>query len=180
MRHAKEMRMPTEVKRTITINRPRMEVYNYWRELKNLPNFMEHLVSVRGNEDGITHWVAKAPVGTVEWTAELVLDRPGEVISWRSVAHADVTNAGEVQFRDADGSKGTEVEVHLSYDPPAGKLGTIVAKLFGEEPDQQIRDDLERFKQIMEGGQAGIPEKLSREEIASLEGDAAVGGNVSA
>ena len=171
--------MPTEVKRTITINRPRMEVYQYWRELKNLPNFMEHLVSVRGNEDGITHWVAKAPVGTVEWTAELVLDRPGEVISWRSVAHADVTNAGEVQFRDADGGRGTEVEVRLSYDPPAGKLGTIVAKLFGEEPDQQIRDDLERFKQIMETGSAG-DEKPTDEKVASLEGDDTVGGNVSA
>ena len=167
--------MPTEVRRTITINRPRMEVYSYWRELKNLPNFMEHLVSVRGNEDGITHWVAKAPLGqTVEWTAELVLDRPGEVISWRSVVHADVTNAGEVQFRDADGGKGTEVEVHLSYDPPAGKLGTIVAKLFGEEPDQQIRDDLERFKQIMETGSA------AGEQVPALENDDTVGGNVSA
>jgi uncharacterized membrane protein len=150
-----------------------MEVYSYWRELKNLPNFMEHLVSVRGNEDGMTHWVAKAPLGqTVEWTAELVLDRPGEVISWRSVAHADVTNAGEVQFRDAANGAGTEVEVHLSYDPPAGKLGTIVAKLFGEEPDQQIRDDLERFKRLMETGSA------DEDELASLEGDDTVGGSV--
>jgi uncharacterized membrane protein len=150
-----------------------MEVYSYWRELKNLPTFMEHLVSVRGNEDGMTHWVAKAPLGqTVEWTAELVLDRPGEVISWRSVAHADVTNAGEVQFRDVAG--GTEVEVHLSYDPPAGKLGTIVAKLFGEEPDQQIRDDLERFKRLMETGSA------DDNDLTALEGDDTVGGNVSA
>lgn len=164
--------MPTEVRRTITIDRPRMEVYSYWRELKNLPNFMEHLVSVRGNEDGITHWVAKAPLGqTVEWTAELVLDRPGEVISWRSVAHADVTNAGEVQFRDAAGGTATEVEVHLSYDPPAGKVGTIVAKLFGEEPDGQIRDDLERFKRLME---TGDPDG----DIAALEGDDTVGGSV--
>ena len=165
--------MPTEVRQSITINRPRMEVYAYWRELKNLPNFMEHLVSVRGNEDGMTHWVAKAPLGqTVEWTAELVLDRPGEVISWRSVAHADVTNAGEVQFRDADGGKGTEVEVHLSYDPPAGKLGTIVTKLFGEEPEGQIRDDLERFKRLMETGSA------DEDNLAALAGDDTVGGSV--
>ncbi len=166
--------MPTEVRQSIKIARPPMEVYSYWREFKNLPNFMEHLVSVRGNEDGMTHWVAKAPLGqTVEWTAELVLDRPGEIISWRSVVHADVTNAGEVQFREVDGGQATEVYVHLSYDPPAGKVGTIVAKLFGEEPNQQISDDLERFKQLME---TGDPDG----DAAALQGDDTVGGNVSA
>jgi uncharacterized membrane protein len=172
--------MAIEVRRFITINRPRMEVYRFWRDFKNLPTFMEHLVSVHGKEAGMTHWVAKAPLGTVEWTAELVQDRPGEVISWRSVVHADVTNAGEVKFRDTPDGTGTEIEVRLSYDPPAGRLGAIVAKLFGEEPDQQIREDLERFKQIMESAAAGNPQDLEPEELASLQADDTVGGNISA
>lgn len=139
----------------IVVNRPRMETYAFWRNLTQLPLFMDHLVSVTGDPYGITHWKANAPTGTVEWDAKIVEDKPGEMISWRSVEESEVRNSGAVRFIDADNGA-TEVAVDISFDPPMGVLGEIVAKLFGEAPDQQVADDLKRFKEIMESGQAVI------------------------
>jgi uncharacterized membrane protein len=89
----------------------------------------------------------------VEWDAEIVTDKPNEVIAWRSLDGSDVDTAGSVHFRELPGGRGTEVRVELKYDPPAGKLGTAVAKLFGLSPEAQIRADLRRFKQILEAGE---------------------------
>jgi uncharacterized membrane protein len=140
--------------KSVTINRPRDEVYKFWRDFGNLPTFMQHLVSVTPNGNGRSQWVAKAPAGaTVEWTAEVVEDRAGSLISWRSLAGSDVQNEGSVRFADAPADRGTEVRVELSYDAPAGSAGVLVAKLFGEEPAQQLRDDMRRFKQVMETGE---------------------------
>jgi uncharacterized membrane protein len=146
----------------ITVNRPREEVYRFWHDLQNLPRFMAHLESVRVTGDGRSHWRAKGPMGrAVEWEAEIVDDHPGELIAWRSLEGA-VGNSGSVRFTDAPGGRGTEVWVDLRYDPPAGVVGTTFAKLFGEHPDQQVRDDLRRFKQVMETGEVvrseGSPE----------------------
>jgi uncharacterized membrane protein len=138
------------VRETIQINRPPAHVYAWWRPLGQLPQFLEHLVSVTGDPNGVTHWVAKAPLGTVEWDAKVVEDIPNEMISWRSLDEADVRNSGAVRFLDQDG--GTLVDVAISYDPPAGPVGALVAKLFGEAPDQQIRDDLQRLKDLLENG----------------------------
>jgi uncharacterized membrane protein len=99
-----------------------------------------------------SHWVAKAPLGRVEWDAEIIIERDDEVIGWRSPPGAEVHSAGSVHFRKAPGGRGTEVRLLLKYDPPAGKLGAAVAKLFGEEPEQQITEDLRRFRQLMESG----------------------------
>jgi uncharacterized membrane protein len=141
------------VSRAITVNRPREEVYGFWRDLENLPRFMEHLESVRVLGQERSHWKARAPAGTtVEWDAETVEERPGELIAWRSLPGADVTNAGNVRFADAPAG-GTEVLVRLSYDPPGGKLAATIAKLFGEEPSLQLSGDLRRFKQVMELGE---------------------------
>ncbi|HEX5580384.1 MAG TPA: SRPBCC family protein, partial [Gemmatimonadaceae bacterium] len=146
-------RRGTERVESVTILSPREEVYEFWRDFQNLPRFMRHLESVRVLDDRRSHWVARAPAGrTVEWEAEIVEDRPNELIAWRSVAGADVDNAGHVRFSDAPGGRGTEVTVALRYDPPAGKLGAAVAKLFHEEPGQQVEEDLRRFKQVMETG----------------------------
>lgn len=135
----------------VTINRPAADAYALWRDFPRLPVFMTHLESV--TEDG-QHWTARAPGGgTVEWDAEIVDDVPGERLSWRSMSGAAVGNSGTVTFATAPGGRGTEVRVELSYDPPAGKLGNAVARLFGEEPRQQVTDDLRRFKQIMETGE---------------------------
>lgn len=139
---------------SITVNRPVDEVYRFWRDLGNLPQFMIHLESVRTTDGRSSHWVATAPAGrTVEWDAEIVDDRPEELIAWRSTGQADVPNSGTVRFAPAPGGRGTEVRVGLEYAPPAGRLGAMAARLFGEHPDQQVRDDLRRFKQVMETGE---------------------------
>jgi uncharacterized membrane protein len=152
-----------QAKGTITINRPVGEVFAYWHDLENLPRFMAHLESVESLGGGRSRWRAAAPArAEVVWDAEISDERIDEFIAWRSVPDAKVTNWGEVEFRAAPGRRGTEVRVRLTYDPPAGKLGARVAKLFGEAPDQQIHDDLRRFKQVLETGQVvrseGSPE----------------------
>jgi uncharacterized membrane protein len=130
------------------------EVYAFWRNFENLPRFMRHLESVTVSGDRRSHWVAKAPAGkSVEWDAEILEDRPNELISWRSLPGADVYNAGTVQFQPASGGRGTEVRVTLEYHPPFGKLGSRIAMLFREEPGQQVYDDLRNFKQVMETGE---------------------------
>jgi len=141
-------------KRSITINRPVEEVYGFWRNFENLPQFMRHLESVTVTGERRSHWVAKAPAGqSVEWDAETVEDRPNELISWRSAEGADIYNAGIVRFMPAPGGRGTEVRVDLEYDPPFGKLASKIAMLWREEPGQQVQDDLRHFKQVMETGE---------------------------
>ncbi|HEX8915733.1 MAG TPA: SRPBCC family protein [Humisphaera sp.] len=136
-----------------TIAKPRAELYAYWRNFENLPTFMDHLKSVRVVDEKKSHWVAKAPAGRkVEWYAEIINEQQDELIAWRSLANADVDNAGSVRFVDAPGDRGTEVRVVLDYIPPAGKLGKYIAMLFGEAPEIQIKEDLRRFKRLMETG----------------------------
>jgi uncharacterized membrane protein len=143
-----------QVKKSIIINSSPEEVYQFWRNFENLPRFMYHLESVRAASDGRSHWVAKAPAGkTVEWDAEIIEDRPNELISWRSLDGADVDNNGSVRFERGPGGRGTVVRVELDYSPPGGVVGAGIAKLFGEEPEQQIKDDLRRFKQVIETGE---------------------------
>lgn len=142
------------VEKSITINRSAQELYDFWHDFEKLPRFMNHLISVRHEGWNRSHWVAKAPAGrTVEWDAEIVEDRPGELISWRSMENSDVDNAGRVSFERAPGGRGTIVRVVLDYRPPAGVIGAKIAKLFGEEPEKQIHVELHRFKQMMETGE---------------------------
>ena len=143
-----------DVKRAITINRPASEVYRFWHDFQNLPRFMRHLESVQADGGTRSHWKAKAPAGTtVEWDAEIVEDRPNELIAWRSLEGASVDNAGTVRFVPAPGDRGTEIHVEMRYDPPGGPVGATVAKLFGEEPGQQVADDLRHLKQVLETGE---------------------------
>jgi uncharacterized membrane protein len=145
---------PVHVKEAITINRPRNEVYEFWHNFENLPRFMAHLESVQVLDERRSRWKAKAPAGsTVEWEAETIEDRPNELIAWRALPDSTVPNSGSVQFRDAPGGRGTEVLVELRYQPPGGKISALIAKLFGEEPGQQVKGDLRRFKQVMEVGE---------------------------
>jgi uncharacterized membrane protein len=143
-----------EVERTVTANRPRGEVYAFWRDLEVLPQFMQHLEEVTDLGEGRSHWVAKGPLGThVEWDAEVVDDRENELIAWRSLPGSEVENSGVVYFMDAPGGKGTEVKVQLRYHPPAGSASAAIAKMLGEEPSLQVLDDLRHFKQIIETGE---------------------------
>ena len=142
------------VERVTTINKPVHEVYEFWREFQNFPRFMRHLESVEVLGDRRSRWRAKGPAGrTVEWEAEMVEDRQDEWIAWRSLPGSQIENSGSVRFSAAPGARGTELRVQLQYSPPAGRLGRGIAWLFGEEPEQQIHDDLHRFKQLMETGE---------------------------
>jgi uncharacterized membrane protein len=142
------------VERVTTVNKPVHEVYEFWREFQNFPRFMRHLESVEVLGDRRSRWRAKAPAGqTVEWEAEMLEDRQDEWIAWRSLPGSQVENSGSVRFSPAPGARGTEVRVQLQYSPPAGRVGRGIAWLFGEEPEQQIHDDLHRFKQLMETGE---------------------------
>lgn len=142
-----------KVERTVLIHRAPEEIWGFWRDFENLPRFMDHLESVRVLDELHSRWVARAPAGTrVEWDAEIHNEIPGELIAWRSLPGADVNNAGSVHFEPAGGNA-TRVRVVLSYEPPAGRLGAAVATLFGEEPAQQVEEDLRRLKQVLESGE---------------------------
>ncbi|MCO5967719.1 SRPBCC family protein [Actinoallomurus soli] len=147
----------------ITVNRPRDEVYRFWRDLENLPQFMIHLDTVRDLGDGRSHWRATGPLGrTLEWEAEIIDDRPDELIAWHATEGMIAGNSGAVRFTDAPGDRGTEVRVTLHYAPRGGGAATAFTRLLGEHPDQMVRDDLRRFKQVMETGEVvrseGTPE----------------------
>ncbi|MEU7841609.1 SRPBCC family protein [Micromonospora sp. NPDC049114] len=145
---------PMELTATTTIRKPPPKVYAFWRDLDNLPTFMAHLEKIRSTGNRTSHWSASAPFGTnVEWDAEIVDDTPGEKIAWRSTGNADVPNAGTVRFVPAPDGLSTEVHVVLSYDIPGGAIGKAVARYFGEEPHQQLDDDLRRLKQVLETGE---------------------------
>jgi uncharacterized membrane protein len=140
---------------TITIQQPREEVYRHWRHLENLPQFMHHLSDVRQLDARRSHWIAPVPKTDteIEWDAELVAEEENRRLAWRSVDDAVVDNAGEVSFDDAPGGRGTEVHVRLSYRPPAGLAGKGMAKLLNPVFEQMIKEDLRRFKHVMEAGE---------------------------
>ena len=157
------MNKAIKVEKTVTINKPKEELYRFWRKFENLPHFMKHLKSVTVLSDKRSHWVANAPMGaSVEWDADIIEDRENEFISWASVEGADVDNSGFVRFKPAPGDRGTEVKVVIEYAPPGGVVASALAKLFGEEPEQQIGDELRRFKMLMEAGDIATTEGQSR------------------
>jgi uncharacterized membrane protein len=142
------------LQQAITVRQPRERVFAFWQDFTNLLRFMSHLESVEVTGEGRSHWRAKAPAGrTVEWDAEIVELEPNTLIGWRSLPGADVDNWGRVRFQAAPADRGTEVSVELHYDAPGGPFGRLVAKLFGEEPSQQVAADLRRFKQVLEAGE---------------------------
>lgn len=144
----------TLIGRTVTINKPRAELYAYWRDFSKLPSFMDNVETIEVLDAKRSRWVVKAPGGsTVEWIAQITEEKEGETIAWTSVEGADVPNSGRIDFRDASGGRGTVVTATILYDPPAGIIGKAIAKLFQREPAIQARRDLRRFKQLMETGE---------------------------
>src|SRR5215475_7701456 len=140
------------IEKSVIINRDRADLYHFWRNFRNLPQIMNHLEEVRVLSPTRSHWVAKAPAGTkVEWDAEVTHDQENELIAWRSLEGATVANAGSVRFLHF-AEHVTEVRVSLEYAPPGGRLGAFIATLFGENPEQQITEDLAQFKHMMESG----------------------------
>jgi uncharacterized membrane protein len=142
------------VEQVVTVNRSLDDLYSFWRDFQNFPHFMRHVKQIELIDDIHSRWTAKAPAGmSVQWDAEIVQDREGEWIAWRSLPGSQVEHSGSVRFSPAPGARGTEVRVQMEYVPPAGRFGRVIAMLFGEEPEQQIREDLRRFKQLMETGE---------------------------
>lgn len=142
------------VRESVRLERPVEEVYRYWRRLEHLPRFMRYLERVTEMDDGRSRWVAQGPGGLrVQWDAEIINDVEDEVIAWQSLPGADVVTAGAVNFRPVRGGRSTQVDVHLQYAPPAGKAGAFIARLFGREPSQTVREDLRRLKQVLEAGE---------------------------
>jgi uncharacterized membrane protein len=150
------------VERSVTINRSPADLYAFWHNFEQLPQFMNHLKEVRVIGNNLTHWVAKGPLNAdVEWDAETINDKPNELIAWKSIEGSDIYTAGSVRFQPSPGNRGTMVRVTFQYEPPAGKLGAAVAKLFGEDPAKQVNVDLRRFKQLMETGEIARTEGQS-------------------
>lgn len=147
------------VQRSITIAASPRQVYDFWRDVENLPRFMKHLESVSLVDGRRSRWVAHGPFGrTYEWEAEVVEDIPGEMISWKTTETSPLHHRGSIWFKEAPGGRGTEVRAVLSYRAPGGKLGAGVALFTGEEPGQQLRTDLFRLKQILETGEVSTSE----------------------
>jgi uncharacterized membrane protein len=144
----------TKIRRTIEIHRPPDELYRFWRSFDNLPRVMSHLESVDVINDRLSHWKVKTMPGapSIEWDAEIINDVEDERIGWRSLHGADVGNAGSVEFKPTGDGRSTEVTVTLQYEPPAGRIGASVAKWLGEDPDDKIAQDLQRFKESIESG----------------------------
>ncbi len=153
--------------RSVTINRPREELFAYWRDFTKLATFMDNVERIDVLDDKRSHWVVKAPAGkTVEWDAVITEESEGEFIAWASEEGADVPNSGRIDFRDAQGDRGTVVTATILYDPPGGIIGKVIAKMFQREPAIQARRDLRRFKQLMETGEiaTGARNRAAQEE----------------
>jgi uncharacterized membrane protein len=160
-----------DITQSFLIDRPADELYKFWRNFENLPDVMSHLQSVEDKGDGLSHWRADAPNlygGYVEWDAKITADEPNKRIAWQSLPDSSLQNEGSIEFERAPGDRGTLVRVTMHYSPPAGQAGHFIAKLFGSAPDQQIREDLRRFKQLMEVGEAPTIEGQSHGSCTGL------------
>jgi uncharacterized membrane protein len=143
-----------KLKKAITINAVAEPLYTYWRNLTNVPKLFDDVLSVEMLDALRSHWTLRVPGGiNLEWTAEITVDRPNEMIGWRSLDGADLDNAGYVRFEPATGGRGTVVRVALQYNPPAGKVGAAVATLFGEKPATLVKEALRKLKQLTEAGE---------------------------
>ena len=148
----------------VTINRPRAELYAFWRDFQNLPHFMEEVEDIQPTGKDRNVWTIAGPAGTsVEVETEVTEDRPDEFIAWRSVEGSDIDTEGKVTFSDAPGSRGTIVDAIIAYDPPGGGAGRAIAKLFQHEPEIQARRELRRFKMLMETGEIATAANRSAE-----------------
>lgn len=151
------------VARAVTINRPRAELYAFWRDFSNLPPILDNVVRIDVLDNERSHWVVKSPGGgTVEWDSRITEDRDGELIAWASEEGADIPNSGRIEFRDA-GARGTVVVATINYDQPFGTLGRILSRIFQREPKMQAQRDLRRFKQLMETGEIATSSRTKQQ-----------------
>lgn len=150
--HTAEAAVPAPITASVTIGRPRQELWDFWRRLENLPQFMRHVDSVTKLDDRRSHWVGKSPVGRIEWDAEIVSEREGHSLAWSSLPGSRVHNAGSVSFEDATGGRGTIVRVEMEASP-GNSLGRAVGRVLSSVTERQVHEDLRRFKNLMEAGE---------------------------
>ncbi|WP_256874658.1 MULTISPECIES: SRPBCC family protein [unclassified Nostoc] len=164
------MNQRIKVEKTLTINKPVEELYRFWRNFDNLPRFIKHLKEVRVYDEKRSHWISKGFLNeSVEWDVVITEDRENELIAWTSVEGAAIETSGRVHFKPAPGDRGTEVKTIREFTPPGGAIGAAlakpvadIAKLFGEDPELQIKEDLRRFKMLMEAGEIATTEGQPR------------------
>ena len=150
-----------KIRTSIVINKPPQQLYRFWRDLENLPCFMTHLESVKRLDGTHSQWNANVfGAGKLAWEAEITADRPNEMIGWRSLKNATVHHAGSVRFEPARRGRATRLTVALQYNPPAGSVAVNLARLFGRDPERQIREDLERFKKFAESTDLEVLDRL--------------------
>jgi len=155
--------------KTVTIDRPRADLFAYWRDATNLPRFMENIRSVEPLGDDRALWCVAMPGGDVEVETEIVEERPDELIAWRSVDGASIECNGKVRFHDAPAGRGTRVEATIAYHPVGGEAGRLVAKLFGRAPEFAAEHDLKRFKMLMEAGEIATSDRRPHHADADQE-----------
>jgi uncharacterized membrane protein len=161
------------VGRSVTIRKPRAELFAFWRDFNNLTGFMENLekIEVKDAATGQAVWTIKAPAGrTVDVETRIAREIENELIAWRSVEGSDIDTEGRVTFTDAPGERGTRVSLLVAYDPPAGELGRAIAKLFLREPAIQARHDLKRLKMLMETGEIATSARTKDQTRAAKQG----------
>lgn len=159
----------------VTIRRPAQELYAFWRDQQNLVKVMDNVESIEKLDDTRWRWTVKAPGGkNVSWVAAITKDEPGKALYWQSEKGADIANSGRITFDEA-GERGTVVRAVIAYEPPAGVIGQLVAKLFQREPRIQSRRDLHRFKQLMETGEVATSARNRREREKRNEEQLATG-----
>ena len=150
---------------SVTVDAPPSEMYQFWRQLGNLPRFMRHLSRVDEVSATRSHWVAAAPAGMeAEWDAEIINDVPPRLIAWKTLPTSEVVSAGSVNFAPAIGG-GTDIRVHLQYDPPAGKVGDWIASVFGASPSQMIREDLDQLRDLFSSGRSSLSPHSFQEPV---------------
>lgn len=143
--------------KTLLINRPRTELFAFWKDFTNFPRFMENVERVEDLGDGRSRWTIKAPAGSEVTLVNRVTEvKDGSTISWQSEPESDIVNSGKVRFEDAPAGRGTFVSLIIGYEPPGGTLGRLFAKILQREPEIQARRDLRRFKQLMETGEVTV------------------------
>lgn len=153
---------PFEFEKTITIHRSKVEVYNFWRRLENLPLIMKHIKNVEKTAEGKYRWEAEFGLQSFKWNADIIEDVPNERISWTTIEASDVRNTGLVEFYDAPKNKGTELRVYMQYTPAKTKLGRVVARFLDPVFSQMVKDDLKRFKHMMESDEYSIEKTASK------------------
>jgi uncharacterized membrane protein len=137
----------------VTLEASPEKIYGIWRNLEGLPKLLRHLQSVRDDGEGRSHWVARGPLGPIEWDAEIVTDHENQLLAWQSLPGSELATAGSVRLQKALGDRGTILGVSLKYDPPGGKVAATIASLLGQGLENDVRDDLRKFKQLMEAGE---------------------------